>query len=117
MHTMSNAVRGLTAALAIAMVLIPASSGGMLHSPVAPSNASCHEHSLPSHDPVPVSYACCQTGHNFAQLPAVVDGSAVLQCSGAVSESPAAFPVTSALTAFLAPIFSGDPPGILPLRI
>lgn len=114
---MSNAVRGLTAALAITVVLIPAGSGGMLHWPVALPKASCHQQSLPSHTPAPVSYACCQTGHNFAQLPAVADGSVVLQCSGAASEGPHAFHEISALTAFLAPISSGDPPGVLPLRI
>ncbi|MGH9553881.1 MAG: hypothetical protein ACRD3W_31175, partial [Terriglobales bacterium] len=108
----------LTFLLLAAMIVVPLAGqdGSMVMVPARP--AACHQHegALPS--PQPVSYHCCQSGHD----------SAILQSSSAsrpdspdlatpfersdIFASPAMLPIVGQVAAS-----SADPPKLTPLRI
>jgi hypothetical protein len=85
---------------------------------VAAQPAGCHQHGAKPPASTPVSYRCCQTGHDSA----MPQNSFVTQLSlfrlvstGASSNAPIAMPIQGSLKSLM--ISSPDPPHTIPLRV
>ena len=80
--------------------------------------APCHHQGPATPHPEPVSYRCCQSGHNFATPQGVLDSSLYFVNVTLRGEFPNALIVNSSRQRLLElPIASTDPPDITPLRV
>ena len=82
-------------------------------SPVAAP--SCHQHGSKAPAPGPVNFQCCVSGHHAAIVPLLFE----IQTPSVTASTftlAADIPSAETLTAILVSL-SGDPPGVLPLRI
>lgn len=80
--------------------------------------APCHHQGSNAPHPEPVSYRCCQSGHNSAILQAPLDSSLYFAGTTPGTHFPNALIVNSSRQSLVElPTSSGDPPDITPLRV
>ena len=110
----SNLVGAILLSMAIAISLAAQSTDSMVAAPVSP--AACHQHeNLPARQPV--SYRCCQNGHDSAILPISLNSQLnTLEIASSVGITAISRPLQQQNLCNL-PTSSADPPNILPLRV
>jgi hypothetical protein len=108
----------------LAVLLLAAWITGSLQAQVRPAAApheapaGCHEHGPTAPAPEPVSYACCQAGHQSAILQEPSTSRPAFLHVSRVAEFTAAVIQVAMLNGFGNPlILYGDPPSWAPLRI
>jgi hypothetical protein len=103
--------------VAAAVVFGTLNASHMPHPDSPARNAGCHEHqNAPAQ--VPVSYDCCQNGHGLALVRTADTGPRDFAISTLLALSFEPAPVSDAIhspSAFERD--TGEPPGLLPLRI
>lgn len=80
--------------------------------------AGCHQHGAKPPAPTPVSYRCCQSGHDSAIVLtrfATQLSSAQLACGGGLVPASFSIPAKSSFNPLI--IASSDPPPTIPLRV
>jgi hypothetical protein len=104
--------------LAVTPVLSPAAQGITPVMVMHERPAGCHQHSRQAPIPQPVSYRCCEAGHDFA----ILQSSIVSQLDSADLTSPVE--LSQASNTFASPpslsnlaVSSASPPDIVPLRV
>jgi len=104
--------------LLAAMIVVPLAGQdvSVMMAPARP--AACHQHEGAPPSPQPVSYRCCQSGHDSAILQSApasqldsADISASVERTGIFTPT-AMLPIVRQVSAS-----SADPPGLTPLRI
>ena len=114
MHKFSSKV--LTVLLLTAMATVPVvGQEGPLMMVVAAPLAGCHQHGAKPLAPAPVSYRCCQSGHDSAILQTLFTP----QLSGFSTgvSIPVPIPVATQRCLHSLMISSSDPPRTIPLRV
>jgi len=99
----------------MAAISVAGQEGHMMPPPVRP--AGCHHHGATPPASAPVSYRCCQNGHDSA----IVQSSLAAQLSSTLlaTGDPMPFPNTLPTQVWVRgrKISSPDPPHLVPLRI
>jgi hypothetical protein len=99
----------------MAAISVAGREGHMMPAAVRP--AGCHQHGAKPPASVPVSYRCCQNGHDSAilQTSRAAQVSSTLLATGDVMPAP----VTIAIQVWVQSlkILSPDPPHTIPLRV
>jgi len=79
--------------------------------------AGCHEHARQAPGPEPVSYQCCQTGHNAAVPQTVTNIRPLVLIPRSPAPEEVLFSVTGHGGFHHSLISSSSPPGSTPLRV
>jgi hypothetical protein len=106
------------ALLVAAVVFGTLAANATPHRDPAPTrDAGCHEHGKPA-DSAPVSYRCCQSGHDSALVQTAGSGPQDLCVSFVAVRGCEPLPVRDeSIASFHLAINAGEPPGVSPLRI
>lgn len=99
----------------IATISVVGQEGHMMPAPVRP--AGCHQHGAKPPASVPVSYRCCQGGHDSAilQTSSAVQLSSNLLATSDAMPAPITMPIQVLVHGLK--ISSPDPPHVVPLRV
>jgi hypothetical protein len=113
MHKFSYKVLAVLLLAAMATVVVAGQEGPLMV--VAARPAGCHQHGAKPPVSAPVSYRCCQSGHDSAILQTLLTP----QLSGfSTSVSiPVPIPVATQRCLHSLMISSSDPPDTIPLRV
>jgi hypothetical protein len=109
-----NLVRAVLLSLAVAISVSAQSTDSMVVALVSP--AACHQHENPPARQ-PVSYRCCQNGHDSAILPVSLNSQLnTVEIASSIGMTAISRPLQQQNLCNL-PTSSADPPNILPLRV
>ena len=105
----------MAAVLVIVLLMTAPAVFSMPSSHQAP--AGCHEHARHAPSPEPVSYQCCQTGHNAAVLTNAPNPRPLFFVSESLASEAVLFSVIGHDGFYKVVASSCSPPGSTPLRV